>query len=110
MTAAPWSSPAPYVEEFLTLLSEAFLTLFDLPRPVVAAVNGHAIAGGGVLAAAFAQTKYQLHRPFNERIGEQRAADDPRAGELWTAPEPCAPLTPTSSRCWPESEFSFNAC
>ena len=43
---------AAYGEEFLPALSEAFLAVFDCPRPVVAANNGHAIAGGCVLAAA----------------------------------------------------------
>lgn len=42
----------PYVQEFLPALSEAFLAVFDHPGPVVAAVNGHAIAGGCVIAAA----------------------------------------------------------
>lgn len=41
-----------YVREFLPTLSEAFLAVFDHPRPVVAAVNGHALAGGCVLVAA----------------------------------------------------------
>jgi enoyl-CoA hydratase len=41
-----------YAEEFLPALSDAFLAVFDCPRPVVAAVNGHALAGGCVLAAA----------------------------------------------------------
>ncbi|UQX10941.1 enoyl-CoA hydratase/isomerase family protein [Candidatus Mycobacterium methanotrophicum] len=41
---------AEYVEPFVTALSEAFLAVFDHPAPVVAAVNGHAIAGGCVLA------------------------------------------------------------
>jgi enoyl-CoA hydratase len=43
---------APYVAEFLPALSTAVLAVFDHPRPVVAAVNGHALAGGCVLAAA----------------------------------------------------------
>ncbi len=43
---------ASYVEEFLPALTDAFLSVFGFPGPVVAAVNGHAIAGGGVLAAA----------------------------------------------------------
>jgi len=42
----------PYVEKFLPALSLAMLTLFEHPKPVVAAVNGHALAGGCVLAAA----------------------------------------------------------
>ncbi|PXY19350.1 enoyl-CoA hydratase/isomerase family protein [Prauserella muralis] len=167
---------ARYVAEFLPALSDAFLALFDFSRPVVAAVNGHAIAGGAVLAAAcdrrvmdsghgrfgvtellvgvpfplaameilrcaygtptlpeltylahthpggdalarglvdelaepdsvlpralelartlaaipaeaFAHTKHQIHRPFNERIGEQRANDDAFVERLWAAPE-----------------------
>jgi len=41
-----------YVEEFLPALSAAFMAVFDHPGPVVAAINGHAIAGGCVLAAA----------------------------------------------------------
>ncbi len=40
-----------YVREFLPVLDAAFLAVYDHPRPVVAAVNGHAIAGGCVLAA-----------------------------------------------------------
>jgi enoyl-CoA hydratase len=40
-----------YVERFLPELSEAFRAVFGLGKPVVAAVNGHAIAGGCVLAA-----------------------------------------------------------
>ena len=41
-----------YAEEFLPALSEAFLAVFDCPRPVIAAINGHALAGGCVIAAA----------------------------------------------------------
>lgn len=43
---------APYLREFLPLLSKALETVFFHPRPVVAALNGHAIAGGCVLACA----------------------------------------------------------
>jgi enoyl-CoA hydratase len=41
-----------YVAAFLPALSQMFLTVFDHPRPVVAAVNGHAIAGGCISALA----------------------------------------------------------
>jgi enoyl-CoA hydratase len=43
---------AEYVGQFLPALSETFTTIFDHPRPVIGAVNGHAIAGGCVIAAA----------------------------------------------------------
>ena len=42
----------PYAGTFLPALSLAMLTVFEHPKPVVAAVNGHALAGGCVLAAA----------------------------------------------------------
>ena len=42
----------PYTEELLAALSRTFRVVFDHPRPTVAAVNGHAIAGGCVLALA----------------------------------------------------------
>jgi enoyl-CoA hydratase len=41
-----------YTERFLESLIAAFLAVFDYPGPVVAAVNGHAIAGGCVIAMA----------------------------------------------------------
>jgi enoyl-CoA hydratase len=40
----------PYVREFLPVMSRAFEALFLYRGPVVAAINGHAIAGGCILA------------------------------------------------------------
>src|SRR5262245_14568804 len=41
---------ADYVRRFLPALSRALEVAFHFPKPVVAAVNGHAIAGGAMLA------------------------------------------------------------
>ena len=40
-----------YVRAFLPALRRAFRTAFSFPAPVVAALNGHTVAGGCVLAA-----------------------------------------------------------
>src|SRR4051794_28231325 len=41
-----------YTRRFLESLVAGFLAVFDYPAPVVAAVNGHALAGGCVIAMA----------------------------------------------------------
>lgn len=44
--------PVEYTPPFLEALGECFRALFEHPAPVVAAVNGHAVAGGCILALA----------------------------------------------------------
>jgi enoyl-CoA hydratase len=52
-----------YIQEFLPALSDAFLAVFDCSLPVVAAVNGHAVAGGCILVSACD------HRVMNDSRG-----------------------------------------
>lgn len=59
---------AGYAREFLEALRQMFEALVSCERPVVAAINGHAIAGGCLLAAAcdlrlLAEGKAQLGVP-----------------------------------------------
>lgn len=55
-----------YVEQFLPSLCKAVERLFTFPKPVIAAVNGHAVAGGCVLALA---SDYRIMAEGNGRIG-----------------------------------------
>lgn len=86
---------ADYVRRFLPALSAAFLAVFTSGKPVVAAVNGHAIAGGAIFACAcdhrlmddsggqFGVTELRVGVPFppvaleilGHAIGERAARD-----------------------------------
>jgi enoyl-CoA hydratase len=55
-----------YVQRFVPALSSMLEELFYLPMPVVAAVNGHAIAGGCILNAS---ADYRLMAAGTGRIG-----------------------------------------
>ena len=41
-----------YLSRFLPEMEKLFRTLLEFPKPAVAAINGHAIAGGCIMAAA----------------------------------------------------------
>jgi enoyl-CoA hydratase len=55
-----------YLRQFLPVLNKMFDTVFNFPKPVVAAINGHAIAGGCVLACC---ADYRLMARGNGRMG-----------------------------------------
>jgi enoyl-CoA hydratase len=55
-----------YVQEFLPALSQMFGAVFFFPKPVVSAINGHAIAGGCVLACC---ADYRVMAQGSGRIG-----------------------------------------
>lgn len=55
-----------YIEEFVPLLSAAFLRTFTFSKPLIAAVNGHAVAGGCILACA---CDYRVMAQGSGRIG-----------------------------------------
>jgi enoyl-CoA hydratase len=57
---------AAYVRTFLPALNRLCETLFAFPKPVVAAVNGHAIAGGCIIACA---ADYRMMTRETARIG-----------------------------------------
>ncbi|MBV9497687.1 MAG: enoyl-CoA hydratase/isomerase family protein [Acidobacteria bacterium] len=57
---------APYARRFAPALIEMLTALFTTPIPVVAAVNGHAIAGGCIMVAA---CDHRIMAAGNGRIG-----------------------------------------
>jgi enoyl-CoA hydratase len=63
---AVFADDAPGFREFTVRFDAGFAALFAFPKPVVAAVNGHAVAGGAVLAAA---ADFRLMAEGEGRVG-----------------------------------------
>jgi enoyl-CoA hydratase len=59
----------PAIARFVEAFDALFLRVFSWPTPVVAAVNGHAIAGGAILAMA-ADVRVMASGPFGIGINE----------------------------------------
>lgn len=59
------------MKTFMAFFSETLLRLFTFPRPVVAAVNGHAVAGGCVVAL---QADERIMADGNAKIGLNEVA------------------------------------
>jgi enoyl-CoA hydratase len=57
---------AAYLTQFLPAMEAFFRTLLTFPKPAVAAVNGHAIAGGCIIASA---CDYRVMAEGSARIG-----------------------------------------
>jgi enoyl-CoA hydratase len=55
-----------YVQRFLPALEALFHGLIDFPKPLVAAINGHALAGGCIIAAT---CDYRVMAEGTGRIG-----------------------------------------
>jgi enoyl-CoA hydratase len=57
---------ADYLQRFLPAMEAFFRTLLTFPKPAIAAINGHAIAGGCIAAAA---CDYRVMAEGSTRIG-----------------------------------------
>ena len=60
------SGGAEYLSRFLPAMESFFRTLLTFPKPAVAAVNGHAIAGGCIIASA---CDHRIMATGNGKIG-----------------------------------------
>src|SRR3989442_6470160 len=79
---------------FMSGFSRTMLRIFELPMPVVAAVNGHAIAGGCVLALQ-AHVRIRATSEFRIRLNEEQLGLGLSAGRAGTPrphERPPAPL------------------
>jgi enoyl-CoA hydratase len=74
----------PYVREFLPALSTMLRSVFVCPKPVVAAINGHAIAGGCVLACAADRRLMEIMRAA---VAPQYFEDTILSGATFAPPE-----------------------
>lgn len=61
----------PEMERFLDRFHRVFFRLFTWPAPIAAAVNGHAIAGGCILAS-MADVRIMADGPFKIGVNEAR--------------------------------------
>jgi enoyl-CoA hydratase len=55
-----------YIQRFVPLLTQLVHALFEFPKPLIAALNGHAVAGGCVIACA---ADHRIMARGNGRIG-----------------------------------------
>ena len=88
--------PPAAFDEFTGRFDAGFTRLFAFPKPIVAAVNGHAIAGGAALAAAeelatrpptaFAATKTSLRADALRHLHAVVATGDP-TWDVWRTAE-----------------------
>src|SRR5262245_12382758 len=94
-----------YIERYLPALSESFGAVFTIGKPVVGALNGHAIAGGCILASGcdyrimsagrIGVPEFLVGVPFpmsgleilTNAVGEQRARQLALTGATHEAPE-----------------------